>query len=100
MSNFLPLDISGSGENEIIPAVPSHRIQVTQMILISHGDVDLSIKTGDIALWNALPFADRGDGMVLPDTGKFWFQSEVGKPITVILSDSVRVTRMVWYRHA
>lgn len=100
MSQSIAVNISSSGSNPLIDGKPNQRIQVTQMVLMSHGDVDITFKSGEAVLWYNLPFAGKGDGIVIPDTGKFWLQTDTGEALTAILSDSVHITGILWYRYA
>lgn len=98
MSQSIAVNIAD--DNTLIQGKPGHRIQITQMVLMSHGDVDLTFKSGDTTLWYNLPFAGKGDGIVIPDTGKFWLQTETGEALDAVLSDSIHVTGIIWYRYA
>ncbi len=77
-------DVTGSGQQVVIAAVPDETIRVMSYSLIVDGATTVTWKDGETAITGAMPFAING-GISVPFSPVGWFETSVGAALTMTL---------------
>lgn len=92
------ISFSGSGDNEIIPAVSGKRILVHKIWLVVGGITNLIPKNGAAALSGAVPMLANGS-WVLDHDGTPWFTCDLATAFNLNSSAAVQVSGRVYWKH-
>lgn len=91
------VDVSSSGNNEIVAAVAGKRIAVYAVRLQAAGTVSFKFKSNDTDLEGASPFQAREGYIETLNPPYFLFATTSGQALNLNLSDAVQVTGRVSY---
>jgi hypothetical protein len=92
----LPVNVSTSGNNTIIPAVADRVITVLSYMLQAHGTVLSTWSDGVTSLTGPLSFHDR-EGLSESSEITYLFKTGLGRPLVLVLSDAIQVSGRVLY---
>lgn len=93
---YLPISVSSSGNNEIVPLVAGRRIKVIAAILVSAGTVSVKFRSASTDLSGAMPLI-ANSGFVIPESFVGWVVTEPGEALNLHLSGAVQVSGMLVY---
>jgi hypothetical protein len=98
----LPIDVSTSGDNIIIPAVSQKQLWVIRCVLISNGTVTAQFRSGATSFNITGPFylvANTGFS-ISQDEGQYvtpWFATRAGQGLNLNLSDNIAIGGVLSY---
>ena len=92
---FVKIKETGSGDHEIVPAVPNLKIVVVSFLVICGGAVDLTWKSDGNELTGDMPVAANGGMSPFSPLGLF--ETPVGESLVLNMSAGVKVSGCLTY---
>lgn len=97
ITQYAAIDVSSSGDNELVAAVSGRVIKVLQIEYTGHGGVLVKLKSGSTDLEGVMGLL-YGTGKVRSGTRSVpAFKTSTGEALNLNLSDAVRVVGSVVY---
>lgn len=93
------INISASGDNIVIAAVPGRQIIIYKMWLVSNAAVNVTFKNGASTNFNgfAVPLTGQGSSMFFPFDGKSYWETTSGNAFIINNSGAVQITGRIHY---
>jgi hypothetical protein len=94
---FASVSTAGSGDTEIVAAVPNKKIRVVNYALVANAAVSAKWKSGSTDKTGAMPFAANGGISCPGSSDSVWFETATGEALNLNLSGAVQVSGHVSY---
>lgn len=90
------IQVSSSGNNQIVAAVASKKIRVLQVRLMASGTVNVKWRSASTDI-DGLAYLIANTGYVLPFSSLGWFETVAGEALNLNLSDAIAVGGVIKY---
>lgn len=93
---YTPVNVSSSGDSELVAAVPGKRLKLISGLAVSAGTVSIKFKSASTDLTGAMPLI-ANSGFVIPEATAGWIVTAQGEALNINLSGAVQVSGMIVY---